>query len=327
MEILSTLPPELIRMVFAVIIIISFTFLNAIMMGYLERKIAGHVQRRPGPMEVGSHGILQLVVDGVKLVGKELLIPVNVDRTLFRLAPILSFTPVILPLLVIPFSEKLQARDLNLGLVFIVSMTSINVMAILVAGWGSNNKYSMFGAMRAVAQSIAYEIPILLSMLAVVLMANTFSLKEIVGAQQNIWFIVLQPLAFIIYIISGVAETNRAPFDLPEAESELTAGFHTEYSGMGFSLFFLGEYTNMFTVAAVATVLFLGGWHGPPLPYGEYLGIVWFFLKVYFLLFFMIMIRWTYPRVRFDQLLNFAWKYLVPFSLANILITAVVVKL
>ena len=314
-------------MVFAVIIIISFIFLNAIMMGYLERKIAGHVQRRPGPMEVGSHGILQLVVDGVKLVGKELLIPVNVDRTLFRLAPILSFTPVILPLLVIPFSEKLQARDLNLGLVFIVSMTSINVMAILVAGWGSNNKYSMFGAMRAVAQSIAYEIPILLSMLAVVLMTNTFSLKEIVGAQQNIWFIVLQPLAFIIYIISGVAETNRAPFDLPEAESELTAGFHTEYSGMGFSLFFLGEYTNMFTVASVATVLFLGGWHGPPLPYGEYLGIVWFFLKVYFLLFFMIMIRWTYPRVRFDQLLNFAWKYLVPFSLANILITAVVVKL
>ncbi|MEA1947861.1 MAG: NADH-quinone oxidoreductase subunit NuoH [Thermodesulfobacteriota bacterium] len=327
MEIISTLPPELIRMVFAAIIIISFIFLNAVMMGYLERKIAGHVQRRPGPMEVGFHGILQLVVDGVKLVAKELLIPVNVDRTLFRLAPILSFTPVILPLLVIPFSEKLQARDLNLGLLFIVSMTSINVMALLVGGWGSNNKYSMFGAMRAVAQSIAYEIPILLSMLAVILMANTFSLKEIVGAQQKIWFILLQPLAFIIYIISGIAETNRAPFDLPEAESELTAGFHTEYSGMGFSLFFLGEYTNMFTVASVATVLFLGGWHGPSLPYGEYLGIVWFFLKVYFLLFFMIMIRWTYPRVRFDQLLNFAWKYLVPFSLANILITAVVVKL
>jgi len=314
-------------MVIAVIIIISFIFLNAIMMGYLERKIAGHVQRRLGPMEVGFHGILQLVVDGVKLVAKELLIPINVDRTFFRLAPILSFTPVILPLLVIPFSEKLQARDLNLGLLFIVSMTSVNVMAILVGGWGSNNKYSMFGAMRAVAQSIAYEIPILLSMLAIILMTNTLSLKEIVGAQQKIWFVLLQPVAFIIYVISGIAETNRAPFDLPEAESELTAGFHTEYSGMGFSLFFLGEYTNMFTVASVATVLFLGGWHGPSLPYGEYLGIVWFFLKVYFLLFFMIMIRWTYPRVRFDQLLNFAWKYLVPFSLVNILITAVVVKL
>jgi NADH-quinone oxidoreductase subunit H len=268
-----------------------------------------------------------MIVDGVKLVAKELLIPFNVDRNLFRLAPLLSFTPVILPLLVIPFSEKLQARDLNLGLLFIVSMGAVNVMALLVGGWGSNNKYSMFGAMRAVAQSIAYEIPILLSMLAVILMCNTFSLKEIVGAQQKIWFVVLQPIAFLIYVIAGLAETNRAPFDLPEAESELTAGFHTEYSGMGFSLFFLGEYTNMFIVASVATVLFLGGWHGPNLPYGEYLGVVWFFAKVYFLLFLMIMVRWTYPRVRFDQLLNFAWKYLVPFSFVNLLITAVVVKL
>ncbi|MFZ0482734.1 MAG: NADH-quinone oxidoreductase subunit NuoH [Desulfobacterales bacterium] len=327
MDTISILPPELIRMVIAAIIIISFLFLNAIMMGYAERKIAGHVQRRPGPMEVGSHGILQMVVDGVKLVGKELLIPFNVDRTLFRVAPLLSFTPVILPLLVIPFSEKLQARDLNLGLLFIVTMGSVNVMALLVGGWGSNNKYSMFGAMRAVAQAIAYEIPILLSLLAVVLMCNTFSLKEIVGAQQNIWFVFLQPVAFIIYVVAGLAETNRAPFDLPEAESELTAGFHTEYSGMGFSLFFIGEYTNMFIVASVATVLFLGGWHGPHLPYGEYLGVVWFLLKVYFLLFLMIMVRWTYPRVRFDQLLNFAWKYLVPFSLVNLLITAVVVKL
>jgi len=327
METISILPPELIRMVIAVIIIITFLFVNAIMMGYLERKIAGHVQRRPGPMEVGSHGILQMIVDGMKLMAKELLIPFNVDRTLFKVAPLLSFTPVILPLLVIPFSEKLQARDLNLGLIFIVSMGSVNVMALLVGGWGSNNKYAMFGAMRAVAQSIAYEIPILLSMLAVVLMCNTFSLKGIVGAQQKIWFVFLQPMAFLIYVISGLAETNRAPFDLPEAESELTAGFHTEYSGMGFSLFFLGEYTNMFIVASVATVLFLGGWHGPHLPYSEYLGVVWFFLKVYFLLFLMIMVRWTYPRVRFDQLLNFAWKYLVPFSLVNILITAVIVKL
>ncbi len=327
METIATLPPELIRMVIAVVIIITFIFLNAIMMGYMERKIAGHVQRRPGPMEVGFHGILQMIVDGVKLVGKELLIPVNVDRTLFRVGPLLSFTPVILPLLVIPFSEKLQARDLNMGLIFIVSMASINVMSLLVAGWGSNNKYSMFGAMRAVAQCIAFEIPILLSMLSIILITNTFSLKGIVGAQQNIWFIIVQPVAFLIYVVSGVAETNRAPFDLPEAESELTAGFHTEYSGMGFSLFFLGEYTNMFTVASVATVLFLGGWHGPHLPYGQYLGIVWFLLKVYFLLFLMIMVRWTYPRVRFDQLLNFAWKYLVPFSLINVLITAVVVKL
>ena len=314
-------------MVISAIIVITFLFLNAIMMGYAERKIAGHVQRRPGPMEVGSHGILQMIIDGIKLVAKELIIPFNVDRTLFRVAPLLSFTPVILPFLVIPFSEKLQARDLNMGLIFIVTMGSVNVMACLVGGWGSNNKYSMFGAMRAVAQAISYEVPILLSILAVILMCNTFSLKGIVGAQQKIWFVFLQPVAFLIYVIAGLAETNRAPFDLPEAESELTAGFHTEYSGMGFSLFFLGEYTNMFIVASVATVLFLGGWHGPHLPYGEYLGVVWFLLKVYFLLFLMIMVRWTYPRVRFDQLLNFSWKYLVPFSLANLLITAVVVKL
>ncbi len=327
MEIFSTLPPEMIRMVIAVVIIITFIFINGIMMGYAERKIAGHVQRRPGPMEVGFHGILQMIVDGVKLVAKELLVPINVDRNLFRLAPLLSFTPVILPLLVIPFSEKLQARDLNLGLLFILSMASLNVMALLVGGWSSNNKYSMFGAMRCVAQNIAYEIPILLSILAVILMTNTFSLKGIVAAQQKVWFIVLQPVAFIIYVISGVAETNRAPFDLPEAESELTAGFHTEYSGMGFSLFFLAEYTNMFVMASVATVVFLGGWHGPALPYGDYLGIVWFFLKAYFLLFLIIMIRWTYPRVRFDQLMNFAWKYLIPFALANLFITAVVVKL
>ncbi len=327
METIATLPPDMIRMIIAVVIIISFIFLNGILMGYAERKIAGHVQRRPGPMEVGFHGILQMIVDGIKLVAKELLIPRNVDRTLFRMAPLLSFTPVILPILVIPFSEKLQALDLNLGLLFIVAMGSLNVMALLVGGWGSNNKYAMFGAMRSVAQNIAYEIPILLSMLAVILMTNTFSLKGIVAAQQNIWFVVLQPVAFLIYIISGVAETNRAPFDLPEAESELTAGFHTEYSGMGFSLFFLGEYTNMFIVASVATILFLGGWHGPALPYGEYLGIVWFFLKVYFLLFLMVMIRWTYPRVRFDQLLNFAWKYLIPFALVNLFITAAVVKL
>lgn len=314
-------------MVISVIIVISFLFLNAIMMGYAERKIAGHVQRRPGPMEVGSHGILQMIIDGIKLVAKELIIPFNVDRTLFRVAPLLSFTPVILPFLVIPFSEKLQARDLNMGLIFIVTMGSVNVMALLVGGWGSNNKYSMFGAMRAVAQAISYEIPVLLSILAVILLCNTFSLKGIVDAQQHIWFVFLQPVAFLIYVIGGLAETNRAPFDLPEAESELTAGFHTEYSGMGFSLFFLGEYTNMFIVASVATVLFLGGWHGPHLPYGEYLGVVWFLLKVYFLLFLMIMVRWTYPRVRFDQLLNFSWKYLVPFSLVNLLITAVVVKL
>lgn len=327
MQTLSLLPPELIRILVCALIVIAFVFLNAVVMGYLERKIAGHIQRRPGPMEVGSHGILQLVVDGVKLVAKELLVPVNVNRPLFKVAPLLSFAPVVLPFVVIPFSQKLQVRDFNLGLLFILAMSALNLMAILVGGWSSNNKYSLFGAVRAVAQNIAYEIPILLSLLAVVLMTNTFSLQGIVSAQHKIWFIFLQPVAFIIYFVSGVAETNRAPFDLPEAESELTAGFHTEYSGMGFSLFFLAEYTNMLIVCCIATLLFLGGWSGIPLPYNDYTSAFWFLIKVYLLLIFMIHIRWTYPRVRFDQLMNFAWKYLIPFSLVNLLITAVIVKL
>lgn len=327
METLSFFPPELIRMLVCALIVVAFVFLNAMVMGYLERKIAGHIQRRPGPMEVGFHGILQLLVDGVKLVAKELLVPVNVNRPLFRMAPLLAFAPVALPFLVIPFSQKLQIRDFNLGLIFILAMGALNLIAVLVGGWSSNNKYSLFGAIRAVAQNIAYEIPILLSLLAVVLMTNTFSLQGIVAAQNKIWFIFLQPIAFIIYFISGVAETNRAPFDLPEAESELTAGFHTEYSGMGFSLFFLAEYTNMFVVCSIATLLFLGGWSGFPLPYNDYTSAFWFLIKVYLLLIFMIHIRWTYPRVRFDQLMNFAWKYLIPFSLVNLLITAVIVKL
>ncbi|MBW1759490.1 MAG: NADH-quinone oxidoreductase subunit NuoH [Deltaproteobacteria bacterium] len=324
MEITSFLPPDIIRMIVSAVVIISFVFLNAMVMTYAERKLAGHFQRRPGPMEVGSHGLLQVIVDGLKLIGKQLILPKDVDRPLFRLAPLLAFIPVVLPFIVIPFSEKLQVADLNIGLIFILAISSLNGMAVLIAGWSSNNKYSLFGALRSVAQNIAYEIPILLVVLTVALMANTFSLKGLVEAQSGMWFILLQPVAFIIYFIAGLAETNRAPFDLSEAESELTAGFHTEYSGMGFSLFFLGEYANMFVVCSIATILFLGGWHGIPLPFLEYTGVFWFLLKVYALLFVMIWCRWTYPRVRFDQLMNLAWKYLIPFSLVNFIITAIV---
>jgi NADH-quinone oxidoreductase subunit H len=233
----------------------------------------------------------------------------------------------VLPFVVIPFSQNLQVKDLNLGLIYIVAFSTLNVLALLIAGWSSNNKYSLFGAMRSVSQNIAFEIPILLCLLSVVLMTNTFSMQALVAAQDKIWFVCLQPLAFIIYFIAGMAETNRAPFDLPEAESELTGGFHTEYSGMGFSIFFLAEYANMFIVCSIATVLFLGGWRGIPLPFAEYTGVVWFLLKVYGLLFVMIWARWSYPRVRFDQLMNFSWKYLIPFSLVNLLLTAIIVKL
>ncbi|MEA3241743.1 MAG: NADH-quinone oxidoreductase subunit NuoH [Pseudomonadota bacterium] len=317
----------LLRMVIAVVLIVAFVFLNALIMGYLERKLSARIQRRPGLMEVGPHGILQLLIDGFKLIGKQLIIPEDADRFLFRLAPLLSFVPVVLTLMVIPFSAKLQARDFDIGLIFILAISSLNVMAILMAGWGSNNKYSLFGAMRSVAQNISYEIPMLLSLLAVILMTNTFSMQGIVQAQNKIWFFLVQPIAFLIYIVASFAETNRAPFDLPEAESELTAGYHTEYSGMGFSLFMLAEYANMFVVCSIATTLFLGGWRGIPLPFGEYSNAIWFLIKAYGLMIFMIWVRWTYPRTRFDQLMNFCWKYLIPFALVNLLVTAVLVKL
>ncbi len=319
--------PDLLRILFTFVCAIVIVFGNAVVMGYLERKLAGRFQRRPGPMEIGWQGVLQLAVDGVKLVGKQLVIPAQSDKVLYRIAPIVSFAPAALPLLVIPFSPKLQGRDFDVGLLFILAIVAINVLAILIAGWGSNNKYSLLGAMRSVAQNVAYEIPMLLTLLSVIMVTNTFSLQGIVEAQERIWFVFLMPVAFIVFFIATLAETNRAPFDLPEAESELTAGFMTEYSGMGFSLFFMAEYTYMFIACSLTVILFLGGWHGPPLPYADYTSAIWFFLKVYFLLIVMIWIRWTFPRVRFDQLMNFCWKYLVPFSLVHLLVTAVVVKL
>ena len=327
MEIFYSILPELIRMVFCAVFGAVIVFGNALLMGYAERKLAGHIMFRPGPMEVGPHGIYQLVIDGLKLMGKQLVIPKNADKPLFMLAPLLAFAPVFVPLLVIPFSDKIQGFDHDIGLLIILALGSINLLAALIGGWSSNNKYSLFGAFRAVSQNVAYEIPLLLSLLSIVFMTNTFSLKEVVAAQSPVWFIVIQPVAFLIFLVAIVAETNRAPFDLPEAESELTAGFHTEYSGMSFSLFVLGEYANMFIVSSVATVFFLGGSSGIPLPYFEYSGIIWFLLKVYLLMFFLIWIRWTYPRTRFDQLMNFCWKYLIPFALVNLLITVVMVKL
>ncbi|BCS98813.1 NADH-quinone oxidoreductase subunit H [Desulfoluna limicola] len=315
---------DVLRMVIAFVLMISLVFINALVMGYMERKVAARIQRRWGPMEVGVQGWLQMIIDGVKIIAKQLIVPRDADRTIFRVAPLLSFTPVVLPFLVMPFSKNLIGRDINLGLIFILAVSSINVLSIFVAGWASNNKYSLFGAVRSVSQNIAYEIPILLSLLSVVMITNTYSMQGIVAAQGTVWFCIVQPVACLIYLVSAVAETNRAPFDLPEAESELTAGFHTEYSGFGFSLFMIAEYANMFIVCAVATVLFFGGWHGPFS--GEYLGALWFLLKVFLLMLTMIWVRWTFPRVRFDQLMNLAWKYLIPFSLVNLLLTALIVK-
>jgi len=310
------------RMIVGLIAVIALVSVNALFLIWMERKVAAHMQLRPGPMEVGPHGAIQTVADALKLMGKELITPDEVDKPIFWLAPIVVFLPVLLSFLVVPFSQTWIIRDMNVGIVLILAFSTLSVLAILMAGWASNNKYAVLGAIRSVAQNIAYEIPLLITVMSIILMVGSFKLSDIVAAQSQYWYVLLQPLAFIIYITCATAETNRAPFDLPEAESELVAGFHTEYSGMRFALFFLAEYTNMFIASAIATVLFLGGWHGPFLP-----GVIWLLLKVYALIFLMMWFRWTFPRVRFDQLITFAWKILIPLAFANLLITALVLKL
>ena len=309
-------------MLAGIIGVIALVAVNALFLIWMERKVSAHMQLRPGPMEVGWHGAIQTVADALKLMGKELITPRDVDRPVYLAAPIVVFLPVLLTFLVIPFSQTLIIRDMNVGILLILAFAALTVLAILMAGWASNNKYSVLGAIRSVAQNIAYEIPLLITLMSIILMVGSFSLVDIVAAQKTYWFVLIQPLAFILYLTCATAETNRAPFDLPEAESELVAGFHTEYSGMRFALFFLAEYTNMFIVAAIATVFFLGGWHGPFLP-----GIAWFFIKVYFVIFMIMWFRWTFPRVRFDQLITFAWKILIPLAFANLIITAFIMKL
>ncbi len=303
------------------LIIAAIVPLNVAFLVLVERKVAGHIQLRPGPMEVGPHGILQTLIDAVKLLGKEMVTPGLTDKPLYWLAPILVVAPAFVGFVPIPFSPMMQIRDVNVGILLVFAFSSLTIISVLMAGWASNNKYSLIGAVRSVAQNVAYEIPLLLATMPVILMTNTFRLSEIVQAQSSVWFIFYQPIAAIIFFIATTAETNRAPFDLVEAESELVSGFHTEYTGMRFSLFFLAEYTNMVIAAALFTVFFLGGWHGPIFP-----GMIWFLIKTYFLIFVVMWARWTYPRIRFDQLMNFAWKILIPIALVNLFITAIVLK-
>jgi NADH-quinone oxidoreductase subunit H len=321
-ELVSILGRETVRTILGLTGTLLVVVFNTLILTWAERKVAGHMQRRIGPKEVGPYGLLQPIADTLKLLGKEILTPRAVERPLYFLAPTIVFIPVLVSFIVIPFDSYLQVKDINVGILVILAFSSLSVLSILFAGWGSNNKYSLIGSIRSVAQNIAYEIPLLLSILPVILIANSLSLKDIVEAQKGIWFVVYQPVAFLTFFIASVAETNRTPFDLPEAESELVAGFHTEYSGMRFAFFFLAEYTNIFIVSAIATTLFLGGYQGPILP-----GIVWFFVKSYLLVFIILWFRWTFPRVRFDQLLNFSWKILIPVSLLNLLITGGILKL
>ena len=310
-------------------VLVSVTF-----MVLLERKVIAWAQSRLGPMRVGPYGVLQAIADPIKLLLKEDIRPVRADPMLFTLAPILSLVPALVVFAVVPFGgdELFYVTDINVGLLFIISVTSIGVYGIILAGWASNSKYPLLASLRASAQLISYEIAVTMTLVSVILTAGTLSMVGIVEAQQEtgLWFGFVQPVAFALVFIGGLAETNRAPFDLPEAEQELTSGFHTEYSGMRFALFFLAEYANIIVISAVVTILFWGGWLRP-FPNVEALGFldlvpgwIWFFVKMFVFLYIFIWIRATLPRYRYDQLMRLGWKVLIPIAIANIVVTGVI---
>jgi NADH-quinone oxidoreductase subunit H len=288
---------------------------------YMERRLIGRFQSRIGPNRVGPFGLFQPLADGIKILTKEDIVPSGADRWVFNLAPVVMFSPVLLALAVIPFGENAFLADINVGLLYFIALSTITTLAMFMAGWASGNRYALFGSMRAVAQLISYEIPVVLSVVGILIMVGSLSLVKIVD-EQRIPFILLQPMGFLIFLIGASAELNRTPFDLMEAESEIVAGFHTEYSGMKFGMFYMAEFSGVLVTSAVMATLFLKGWEGPFLP-----SPVWFLIKVFFLAYIMIWIRATLPRLRIDQVLSFAWKILFPLSLINIFATAVEVWL
>lgn len=289
-----------------------------------ERKIMGFMQGRYGPNQVGGRwGLLQTVADVLKLLLKEDTIPKLADRPLFIIAPIIAFAPAFMVLATIPFTDKLQFADIGVGLLYYIAISGLTTIGIVAGSWASNNKYALLGGMRAAAQMISYEVPLVMSVLGVVLLTGSLNLNDIVRAQDDVWFIFLQPIAFIVFLIASVAELNRTPFDLPEAESELVAGFHVEYSGFRWAFFMLAEYVYFFAMAALTTVLFLGGWH-PVAFLGFIPGAVWFAIKFSCIVFLLIWFRITFPRLRADQLMEFGWKVLLPVALANIFLTALI---
>lgn len=301
---------------------IIFVLLNALILVWMERRVAGYFQERRGPNRIGPFGLLQTLNDTVKLIGKEDIMPRAADKWVWKIAPIAIFTTATMLYAVIPYGKGMTAMDSNVGLFYFLAISSTSTIALLMAGWGSNNKYSLLGGMRTVAQMISYEIPLIFSTLGVVMLVGSLKLQDIVQAQNHMWFILLQPVAFVIFFIAGTAELNRAPFDLPEGEQELVAGFHTEYTGMKFALFFLAEYANLVSISALCTTLFLGGWQGPFFP-----SWIWFVVKVYILIFIFMWVRWTYPRIRIDHMMRFNWKFLLPLSIANILVTGIGIKI
>ncbi len=323
---------------------------------WLERKVIGRIQNRWGPTRVGPFGLLQPLADGIKFILKEDMVPDSVHKGLFILAPMLALAMSLISIAVIPFGEDITIAghrtalqisgithsgggisDINIGLLIILGVTSIGVYGVALAGWSSNSKYSLLGSLRASAQMISYELALGLALVGILLLSGTLSLRGIVDSQSGTWFwhipkwyIFPQIIGFFIYLLAAFAETNRIPFDLPEAETELVAGYHTEYSSMKFAMFFMAEYVNMFTVACLASLLFFGGWHGPTIPSApplllSLLPVFWFALKVFFFIFLYIWIRGTLPRFRYDQLMAFGWKFLLPLAIANIIVTSFIV--
>jgi len=309
-----------------------------------ERKIIAFMQVRLGPMRVGPWGLLQPIADPIKLLLKEDIIPERADRWIFTLAPVICLIPAFIVLAVIPIGQTinvfgkpitLYVADLNIGVLYVLSISSVGVLGIILGGWASNSKYPLLGALRSAAQMVSYEVALGFSVIGVLILAGSLSLVSIVESQKNtgVWYVFLQPLGFILFFICGVAETNRAPFDLPEAESELVAGFHTEYSGFRFSLFFLAEYANMITVSAMAVTLFWGGWLRPfpnvsALAFLDLIPpVLWFAAKVVVFLYFYLWFRASWPRYRYDQLMKVGWQILLPLALANVIVTAILVVL
>jgi NADH-quinone oxidoreductase subunit H len=332
-KILQFITTEPVRILVSLVAILSFVGLNAAYLVWVERKGAGRFQRRPGPTEAGPAGLLQPIADALKLLSKQLLVPAGVDRTLFRAAPLLMMSPALMSLAVIPWSDKLAARNLDVGLLMIFALGSVNVMAVMLAGWSSRNKYAIISAARVVSQNVAYEIPMLLVVVTMIMVTGSTNLHEIVQNQAggfwkwNLFQLHHNPLApvtFLIFYICMLAETNRAPFDMAEAESELVAGAYTEYSGMGFGVFFMAEYANILLGCSLATVLFLGGWQSP---FGALSGLPWFLAKLYFLVFSVVWVRWTFPRTQFYGLLNLSWKILIPVSLFTLVLSSAMLKI
>ncbi|MFZ2282450.1 MAG: NADH-quinone oxidoreductase subunit NuoH [Lutibacter sp.] len=334
----SIMPETAASYTIMVVIAVAYLLLFAVAGLYLvllERKVAAWFQLRIGPNRVGPWGLLQTMADALKLVSKELTSTIKIDKFLYNLAPYFVIVSALMAMAVFPFSKQFQAFDINIGVFFLIAISSIGVIGILLAGWSSNNKYALIGAMRSGLQTISYELSVGLSILTMVLLTGTLQLSEIVEAQRTGGWLILQGhipsiIAFMIFMIAGTAETNRAPFDLVEAESELGAGFHTEYSGMKFAYFFLAEFINMFIISSIAVVLFFGGWLSP---FGItdniawFPEVIWFIIKVAGLIFLMMWFRWTFPRLRVDQLLTLEWKYLLPLNLMNLMLMAIIIWL